>query len=128
MARVLEHGARAAQLGKHELGRRSAAGLRNVDQPAVALDDSQELERGHPAARDRARHAEHRAAERWAPSLLDGRRPVRASRSDPRAGQPRHVAHHGLCRRWQCDVLRMAMRGLLIGEFETALTNLLSSR
>ena len=45
VARVLEHGARGSQFGEHRLGRRSAAGLRDVDQPAVALDDAQGLER-----------------------------------------------------------------------------------
>ena len=40
VARVVEHGARRAHLGEHELGRLSAAGLRHVHQPTVALDDS----------------------------------------------------------------------------------------
>ena len=44
VARIHEYGALVVQLGEHELGRRTAAGLRDVDQPAVALDDAQVLE------------------------------------------------------------------------------------
>src|SRR5688572_28060709 len=47
MPRILENGARFGQLDERELGRRSAARLRDVDQPAVALDDAQVLERAH---------------------------------------------------------------------------------
>src|SRR5690606_27542553 len=74
VARVFEHGTPgaglAAELGEDELRRRTAAGLGDVDQPAVPLEDAQVLEGPQPVARDGARHAKHCAAQRWTPALL----------------------------------------------------------
>src|SRR5687767_2830414 len=89
VTRIVEHGARCCQLCEDEFGRGGAAGLRDVEQPAVPLDDAQVLEHGHLAARDRARHGQHRAAERRSPSLLERNRPLRAPLSDPGARKPR---------------------------------------
>jgi hypothetical protein len=108
VARVVEHRPLRPELGQHELGRLAPAGLRHVDQPAVALDDPQVLEADHLAARvDGAGHGQHGTAQRRAPTLFD--RSAGTPPAHPGAGQPPKLADRSLRRCGQRDVLGVAV-------------------
>src|SRR5215813_5705025 len=67
--RILEGRTVGGDFGQHEVGGRTSIRLRDIDESAVALDDSQEFECDHAIGLQRPRHGEHRAAGRRRPSL-----------------------------------------------------------
>src|SRR5262249_59788081 len=85
---ILEHRRLAVDLREREFRSGPGVGVRDVDESSRPFFDPEEFEGDHPAASDSAAHAEHGAAIRRRPPLLDL---SLAERALPHAGDPGDV-------------------------------------